>query len=79
MFAGWFAGLLAGSGRLGAAEGLRAVPEVLAWWAVLTGLWLVLISTVDAVEIAVGAVLALPAAVAARAARRAAGRAVRSR
>ncbi|WP_327298008.1 MULTISPECIES: hypothetical protein [unclassified Streptomyces] len=43
--------------------------EVLLWWAALTALWLVLISTVDVLEVVVGAALALPAAVAARAAR----------
>ncbi|MCX4726964.1 hypothetical protein OG372_09245 [Streptomyces sp. NBC_01020] len=43
--------------------------ELLLWWAALTALWLVLISTVDVLEAAVGAALALPAAVAARAAR----------
>ena len=50
---------------------LKALPEVLAWWVALTGLWLVLISTVDAVEVAVGAAVALLAASGARAARRA--------
>lgn len=50
---------------------LRALPEVLAWWVALTGLWLVLISTVDGVEVAVGACVALVAASGARAARRA--------
>ncbi|MFJ3693122.1 hypothetical protein ACIPW9_03295 [Streptomyces sp. NPDC090052] len=43
--------------------------ELLLWWAALTALWLVLISTVDVLEAVVGAALALPAAVAARAAR----------
>lgn len=50
---------------------LKALPEVLAWWVALTGLWLVLISTVDRVELAVGALAALVAAFGARAARRA--------
>ncbi|MCX5387170.1 hypothetical protein [Streptomyces sp. NBC_00083] len=45
--------------------------EVLAWWVVLTGGWLVLISTVSALEWLVGASAALLAAVAAAAARRA--------
>uniref|UniRef100_A0AAU2UWS0 Uncharacterized protein n=1 Tax=Streptomyces sp. NBC_00003 TaxID=2903608 RepID=A0AAU2UWS0_9ACTN len=45
--------------------------EVLAWWLLLTGGWLVLISTVDALEWLVGAAAALLAAVGARAARRA--------
>ncbi|RAJ62549.1 hypothetical protein K378_03902 [Streptomyces sp. Amel2xB2] len=57
-----------------------AAAEVLAWWAVLTVLWLMLISTVDTVEVVVGTALALPAAAAARAARLAARRTeVRSR
>lgn len=45
--------------------------EVLAWWLLLTGGWLVLISTVDPLEWLVGAAAALLAAVGARAARRA--------
>jgi uncharacterized BrkB/YihY/UPF0761 family membrane protein len=52
---------------------LRAVLEVLAWWAALTLLWLVLISTVDTLELVVGAAAALVGAVAARGARRAVG------
>ncbi|MET9529210.1 hypothetical protein ABZY02_01345 [Streptomyces sp. NPDC006649] len=43
--------------------------ELLLWWVALTALWLVFISTVDVLETAVGAALALPTAVAARAAR----------
>ncbi|WP_239073984.1 hypothetical protein [Streptomyces sp. SID10853] len=43
--------------------------ELLLWWAALTGLWLILISTVDGLEAVVGTALALPTAVAARAAR----------
>ncbi|WP_406140426.1 hypothetical protein [Streptomyces sp. NBC_01089] len=43
--------------------------ELLLWWAALTGLWLILISTVDGLEAVAGTALALPAAVAARAAR----------
>ncbi len=50
---------------------LKALPEVLAWWVALTGLWLVLVSTVDRVELTVGALAALVAAFGARAARRA--------
>ncbi|WP_369230210.1 hypothetical protein AB5J56_04380 [Streptomyces sp. R21] len=49
----------------------RAVLEVLAWWAGLGALWLVFISTVDTLELAVGGGAALVAALAARAARRA--------
>ncbi|MGW9027460.1 hypothetical protein ACWGQ5_25475 [Streptomyces sp. NPDC055722] len=52
---------------------LRAGLEVLGWWAGLTVLWLVLISTVDPLEWVVGASSALVAALAARAARRAVG------
>ncbi|WP_438484043.1 hypothetical protein [Streptomyces sp. S186] len=47
--------------------------ELLAWWAALTGLWMVLISTVHALEWVVGGPAALLAAVAAGAARRASG------
>lgn len=61
------------------AESLKGLPEVLAWWAALTVLWLMLISTVDVVEAAVGAAAAVPAAAGARAARRAARREVRTR
>lgn len=53
-------------------KGWAALLEVLAWWAALTGLWMVLITTVDPVETVVGAAVALPAAACARAARRAA-------
>ncbi|MER6140096.1 hypothetical protein ABT174_08555 [Streptomyces sparsogenes] len=53
---------------------MSGVLEVLAWWVGLTGLWLVLISTVDPLEVVVGAGVGLAAAVAARAARRAAAR-----
>ncbi|MER0449791.1 hypothetical protein ACFYM2_11150 [Streptomyces sp. NPDC006711] len=45
--------------------------EVLLWWLLLTGGWLVLISTVDALEVLVGALAGLLAAVAAAGARRA--------
>ncbi|MEV0634866.1 hypothetical protein AB0I77_07835 [Streptomyces sp. NPDC050619] len=50
---------------------LLAVAEVLAWWAPLAVLWLVFISGVDTLELAVGAGAAGLAALAARAARRA--------
>ncbi|WP_328773374.1 hypothetical protein [Streptomyces sp. NBC_00286] len=50
---------------------IRALSEVLAWWADLTVLWLVFITTVDTLELVVGAGAALVGAVAARAARRA--------
>ncbi|MFF7654716.1 hypothetical protein ACFZCY_33620 [Streptomyces sp. NPDC007983] len=49
---------------------MSGVLEVLAWWLVLTGVWLVLISTVDSLEVMVGAAAALPTALVARAARR---------
>lgn len=49
----------------------HASAEILAWWALLTGLWLVLISTVDTVELGVGTGSALLTAFLARAARRA--------
>lgn len=45
--------------------------ELLFWWVALTVLWLVLVSTVDTPEALVGASLALVAAAAACAARRA--------
>jgi hypothetical protein len=51
---------------------LRAMAEVPLWWAALTGLWLVFVTTVDPLELAVGAGAALLGALAARAARRAA-------
>ncbi|MCX5052278.1 MULTISPECIES: hypothetical protein [unclassified Streptomyces] len=50
---------------------LVAAAELLAWWAALAVLWLFLISTVDTLELAVGAGAACVGAVAARAARRA--------
>ncbi|MFF1448358.1 hypothetical protein ACFVYF_09415 [Streptomyces sp. NPDC058274] len=50
---------------------LRAGLEVLVWWAVLGALWLVFISTVDTLELVVGASVALLGAVAAWGARRA--------
>ncbi|MET9418025.1 hypothetical protein ABZY03_28325 [Streptomyces klenkii] len=51
-----------------------AVAEILAWWAGLTAVWILLISRVDTLELAVGAGAALLAAWAARGARRAAAR-----
>ncbi|MFF0791779.1 hypothetical protein [Streptomyces spiralis] len=53
---------------------LLAVGEVLAWWAALVVLWLMLISTVYTLEWVVGACAALVGALAARAGRRAAVR-----
>jgi hypothetical protein len=50
---------------------LRVVAELLAWWAALAVLWLVFISTVDPLELAVGAGAAAVGAPAALAARRA--------
>ncbi|BCM65486.1 MULTISPECIES: hypothetical protein [Streptomyces] len=50
---------------------LLATGELLAWWAALALLWLVLISTVDALERIVGASCAALGAVLARAGRRA--------
>ncbi|MGR6968551.1 hypothetical protein ACU639_02890 [Streptomyces cynarae] len=51
----------------------RAALEIVLWWGGLTVLWIVLISSVDTLEWAVGASAALVGAVAARAARRAVG------
>ena len=50
---------------------LTTMGELLAWWAALVVLWLFLISTVDTLELAVGAGAAAVVALAARAARRA--------
>ncbi|MGW2517097.1 hypothetical protein ACWC09_08705 [Streptomyces sp. NPDC001617] len=50
---------------------LLATSEVLAWWAALALLWLVLISTVDTLERVVGAAAAGVGALTAGAARRA--------
>ncbi|MFI2644054.1 hypothetical protein [Streptomyces sp. NPDC018610] len=50
---------------------LLAVGEVLAWWAALVVLWLMLISTVYTLEWVVGACAAGVGALAARAGRRA--------
>ncbi|MFF4953047.1 hypothetical protein [Streptomyces chattanoogensis] len=52
---------------------LVTAAELLGWWAVLTGLWVVLISGVDTLEWVVGALAALLAACAACGARRASG------
>ncbi|WP_031480570.1 hypothetical protein [Streptomyces bicolor] len=50
---------------------LAATAELAAWWAAFGLLWLVLVSTVDALEVLVGASAAAVGAVAARAGRRA--------
>jgi multisubunit Na+/H+ antiporter MnhE subunit len=50
---------------------MAGMAEVLAWWVVLMGLWLVFIASVQPLEAMVGAGAALVAACAARAARRA--------
>ncbi|MGA5036710.1 hypothetical protein ACPCA8_06565 [Streptomyces capoamus] len=50
---------------------LLAASELLAWWAALALLWLVLITTVDTLERIVGASCAAAGALAARAGRRA--------
>ncbi|MFI9611761.1 hypothetical protein ACIHCM_08730 [Streptomyces sp. NPDC052023] len=50
---------------------LLAVAEVLSWWVALLGLWLVLVSAVDTLELAVGAGVAGLPALAAQGARRA--------
>jgi hypothetical protein len=49
---------------------LLIAAEILAWWCALAALWLVLISTVDTLELVVGASAAGVAALAATAARR---------
>ncbi|MFI9722028.1 hypothetical protein ACIHFE_20590 [Streptomyces sp. NPDC052396] len=48
-----------------------AAAEIAGWWAGLTAVWTVLISTVDTLELAMGAACALAAACAARGARQA--------
>jgi hypothetical protein len=50
---------------------LLATAELLGWWTALAVLWLVFISTVDSLELVVGAGAACLGALAARAARRA--------
>jgi hypothetical protein len=52
---------------------IRAIGEVVAWWAGLMLLWVVFISSVDTLEALVGGGVALVGALAARAARRAVG------
>lgn len=52
---------------------MRALAEITAWWAVLTGLTLICISTVSVAELAVAVAAALGGALAARRIRRAAG------
>ncbi|MEV7736095.1 MULTISPECIES: hypothetical protein [unclassified Streptomyces] len=49
---------------------LLATAELLGWWTALAVLWLVFISTVDTLELTVGAAVAGLGALAARAARR---------
>ncbi|MFF1295748.1 MULTISPECIES: hypothetical protein [unclassified Streptomyces] len=49
---------------------LLTAAEILAWWTGLTVLWLVLVSAVDTLEFVVGAAAAAVAALAATAARR---------
>ncbi|MGW2697760.1 hypothetical protein [Streptomyces sp. NPDC001296] len=56
---------------MNARTALGATLEVLGWWAALTLLWLVLISTVYTLEWVVGTSAALVCAIAACAARRA--------
>ncbi|MEV4434848.1 hypothetical protein [Streptomyces sp. NPDC049555] len=51
---------------------LAAAAEILGWWAGLTALWAVLISSLDPLDLAIGAAASLLAAAAARGARRAA-------
>ncbi|MEU0206054.1 hypothetical protein [Streptomyces canus] len=50
---------------------LLATAELLGWWAALAVLWLVFVSTVDSLELAVGVGAACLGALAARVARRA--------
>ncbi|MEV0019617.1 hypothetical protein AB0E13_34055 [Streptomyces tendae] len=50
---------------------LLAVAEVAAWWVPLAALWLVLVSTVDPLEAAVGTGASAVVALVARGARRA--------
>lgn len=52
-------------------SGVGTAVEILLWWAALLGLWLVLISAIDGVELFVGTAVALVGAVSAAAARRA--------
>lgn len=50
---------------------VMTMVEVAVWWAALLALWLTLISTVDALEVLVGAAVSLLGGLAAAAARRA--------
>jgi hypothetical protein len=50
---------------------LLAAAELAVWWTALAALWLVFVSAVDTLELAVGAGAAAVGALAARAARRA--------
>ncbi|MGC5345591.1 hypothetical protein ACPXCE_17625 [Streptomyces sp. DT24] len=50
---------------------VAVMAEVALWWAALSGLWLTLVSAVDALELVVGGSAALLAALAASRARRA--------
>ncbi|SFW81242.1 Na+/H+ antiporter subunit E [Amycolatopsis australiensis] len=58
---------------------MRVTSEVLPWWAGLTGLWVLTLSTPSLPEIVAAGVAAVPCAFAARAARRAVGGAWRPR
>ncbi len=57
--------------RINGRTTLLATAELFGWWAALGVLWLVFISTVDTLELAIGAAVACLGALAARAARRA--------
>ncbi|MEU6673611.1 hypothetical protein [Streptomyces sp. NPDC046853] len=61
-----------GTGRWRGGLG-SAAAELVCWWVALLALWLVLITEVDVLELAVGAGCGLAGALAATAARRAAG------
>ncbi|MFC5204369.1 hypothetical protein [Streptomyces kaempferi] len=50
---------------------MALITELLVWWLALSALWLMVISTVDLLEVLVGSVCALAAAVVAVATRRA--------
>ncbi|MFI9232760.1 hypothetical protein [Streptomyces rimosus] len=60
------------SGAVKPSGAAATTVELTVWWAALTGLWLVLVSSLDTLEYLVGAAAALLGAFAARAARRAA-------
>ncbi|MEV4441027.1 hypothetical protein AB0K09_18805 [Streptomyces sp. NPDC049577] len=55
-------------------RGAVAAAEIAGWWAGLTALWSVLISTLEPLDLEIGAGCALLAACAARGARRAVSR-----